>query len=53
MKILALHFPEVRDLADRAVNGSIPAKSLWAALSPYLVEGKPLPDVQGASADGK
>jgi hypothetical protein len=45
-RILALHFPEAQALADRAVDGSIPVKSLGAALSPYVLEGKPLPGVK-------
>ncbi|MCW1926035.1 hypothetical protein OKA05_25980 [Luteolibacter arcticus] len=51
MKILALHFPEVQALADRAVDGKLPAKSLGAALSPYFEEGKPLPGAQVAPSE--
>ena len=53
MKILALHFPEVQDLVEGAVDGKVTAKSLGAALSPYALEGKPLPEVEAAPADGK
>jgi hypothetical protein len=52
MKILALHFPEAQDLVDGAVDGKVTVKSLGAAMSPYVVEGKPLPDVKPAPADG-
>jgi hypothetical protein len=53
MKILALHFPEAQALADRAVDGSVPVKSVGDALSPYVAEGKALPDAQVAPPDGK
>jgi hypothetical protein len=53
MKILALHFPEAQDLVDGAAGHKVTVRSLGKAMSPYVTEGKPLPDVQVAPADGK
>ncbi|RYD17964.1 MAG: hypothetical protein EOP88_24255 [Verrucomicrobiaceae bacterium] len=51
MKILALHFPEAQDLVDGAAGNKVTLRSFGTAMSPYVTEGKPLPDVQAAPAD--
>jgi hypothetical protein len=49
MKILVLHFPEAKEVAGSAVDGKVRLRDLGNALSPYLTEGRPLPDLKAVT----
>jgi hypothetical protein len=53
MKFLALHFPEAKALSEKAADGKISARALGKALSPYMLENKPLPELKAGAPGGQ